>query len=182
MTFRWWGLALLLAGAGCTRSHGTVELMAPFSDDTVVGALTATWRDAGEWRLAGGPDTPERKVLFRVDAVNRLSDRLYVRLRDFRLLARGEAIDTAASAECTLAAGATDGVLAGALWVPASLAQRIGGFQIDRFAVPLSERGRAFYREFLLLQRPGAAAAIDTELAAYASAPPCTSTQWPRGF
>jgi len=39
--------------------------------------------------------------------------------------------------------------------------------------VPLSERGRAFYREFLLRQRPDAAAQIDAELAAYASAPPC---------
>jgi len=173
---------LVLAAAGCTRSHGTVELMAPFSDDTVVGELTAAWHDAGEWRLANGPDTPQRKVVFRIDAVNRLSDRLYLRLRDFRLLAGGEAIDSAATAECTLAPGTTEGVVAGTLWVPAGLAQRIGGFQIDRFAVPLSERGRAFYREFLLLQRPGAAAAIDAELAAYAAAPPCQSVLWPLGL
>ena len=179
MAFRWWGVALVLAAAGCTRTHGTVELMAPFSDDTVVGELTVTWRDAGEWRLAHGPDTPERRVLFRIDAVNRLSDGLYLRLRDFRLLARGEALDTAVSAECTLAPGTTQGVVAGALWVPARQAQGIGGFQIDRLAVPLSERGRAFYREFLLLQHPGAAAAIDTELATYAAAPPCRSTPWP---
>ena len=150
--------------------------MAPFSDDTVVGELTATWSDSGEERPRAGTTDRERKVTFRVDAVNYLSDGLALRLRDFRLLAGGAAIDTAAVADCTLAPGATPRVLAGSVWVAASQARAIGGFQVERLAVPLSERGRAFYREFLLLQRPDAAA-IDAELAAYAAEPPCTSRQ-----
>lgn len=178
MTARWWALVLLLlAGSGCARSAATVELIAAFSDDTVVGELSATWGDTGEERAGAGPNSLERKLIFRVDAVNRLSDPLYLRLRDFRLISREGALGAPAAIGCTLAPGATPGVLAGAIWVPARDAQGIRGFEVGRFAVPLSQRGRAFYREFLLRQRPEAAAAIDGELAAYVAAAPCRTAE-----
>jgi hypothetical protein len=168
------GLLLsLLIAAGCTRSAATLELIAAFSDDTAVGELNATWRDTGEERPGSAPNTRERKVIFRVDAVNRLSDPLYLGLRDLRLLGPAGALAVPGAVACALAPGTTPGLLSGAVWVPARDAPGIHGFEISRFAVPLSERGRAFYREFLLRQRPGAAAAIDEEMAAYAAAAPC---------
>jgi hypothetical protein len=178
MVVRWRGLALvLLTCAACSRSGGTLELLAPFSDDTVVGQVTASWRATGQARAdAGG--AAEREVAFRIDAVNRLSDRLYVRLRGFRLIAGdGTASSSALIAECTLAPGTTPAVLRGTLWMPAAEVSALRGFQLDHFALPLSERGRAFYREFLLQQRPDRAAAIDAELTAYAAAPACRTAQ-----
>jgi len=171
---RWLGMApLVLLCASCTRSEGTVELLAPFSDDTVVGQITASWRDVGDGRGGGAAGAGEREVTFRIDATNRLAEPLYVRLRDFRLVAAdGTAATSTASADCALAPGATPAVLSGTLSLPAQ-AGAIRGFRLDHFALPLSERGRAFYREFLLEQRPGQAAAIDAELAAYAATPAC---------
>jgi hypothetical protein len=169
----WWWLSLALGCAACSRSSGSMELLAPFSDDTVVGRITARWTDSGQTR-GGDPAAAERRLTFRVDAVNRLSDRLYLRLRHFRLLAAdGPREDAEASVECTLAPGATPGVLSGGVWIAAGQATAVRGFHVDYLSVPLSERGRAFYREFLLRQRPNAVPAIDAELAAEAAAPPC---------
>ena len=154
-----------------------MELLAAFSDDTVVGEIDARWTDSGDRRdVATG--AAEHKLTFRVDVVNRLADPLYLRLRHFRLLlADGPREDSTAEVECALAPGTTPAVLSGAIWVTGEAAAAVRGFQVDALAVPLSERGRAFYREFLLGQRPGAAAAIDAELAAEAAAAPCRSRE-----
>ncbi len=178
MTASWRALALvLLAGAGCARSESSVELMAPFSDDTKVGQLTARWMASGEERTNAG--VTERAVIVRIDAVNRLADRLYLRLRGLRLLGPSGPLPAgAAGVGCTLAPGLTRAVLSGRVWVAAAEANAIRGVHVEHFAVPLSERGRAFYREFLLRQRPAAtAAAVDAELDAYAAAPPCHAAE-----
>ena len=170
----WWrALALvLLASAGCARSESTVELMAPFSDDTEVGQLSAKWIPSGAERTHAG--VTERELIVRVDAVNRLADRLYLRVRGLRLIGPSGPLPAGdAGTECALAPGVTRAVLSGRVWVAEAETDAIRGFQVDRLAVPLSQRGRAFYREFLLSQRPAAAAAIDAELDAYAAAPPC---------
>jgi len=169
-----WLVATLLACAGCTRSSGSVELLAAFSDDSVVGQLTARWDESGEERAGATPDGRDCKMTFHVDALNRLSDRLYLRLRDFRLIGRdGTHGAGEAGVECALAPGTTDRVLAGVSWVPCNEAGAIRGFRVDHFAVPLSERGQSFYREFLRRQRPTDSAAIDAEIAAFAAAPTC---------
>ncbi len=163
-------VALTLQCAGCTRSSGRIELLAAFSDDTVVGELGATWSDASP------PDRSAqtgRQVHVRVQASNHLADRLYVELRAFRLVtADGNAV-VVGNAACALAPQASGVVLEGDAWLPGGAGNPVRGFRVDPLAVPLSDRGVAFYREFLLAQRPGAAADIDRVLAAYAAAPPC---------
>jgi hypothetical protein len=178
MTAPWRRAALLvLLCAGCTRSGGTVELLAPFSDDSVVGQLTASWHETGNVRAESASEPGAREVAFRVDALNRLSDPLYLRLRDFRLTAGdGTSARSAATIECALAPGSTPAVLSGTLWMPSTERATIRGFRLDHFALPLSERGRAFYREFLL-QQGREAAAIDAELAVSTAAPVCHSAQ-----
>jgi hypothetical protein len=170
---RAWLVAPLLLCAGCARSSGSVELMAAFSDDTVVGQLTARW-DAPSARRDATPAGRDCTLALHVDALNRLSDPLYVRLRDVRLIGPGGAYAVApAAVECALAPGPTRGVLAGSVALPCTDATGVRAFRVDALAVPLSQRGRSFYREFLLGQRPSEAAAIDTEIAALAAAPPC---------
>ena len=110
-------------------------------------------------------------MALRIDVHNRLAGPFYLRLRGVHLVGVDAAL--AADAECSVSPGTTTGVVEGAVWVPATQMPAVRGVHVDAFAVPLSERGRAFYREFLLRQRPGDAAAIDAELAAYAAAPPC---------
>ena len=145
--------------------------MAAFSDDTVVGELTASWQDGGEERQSG--EVKERRLSYRVDAHNRLSDAVYVRLHEFRLLGRDGAVAIDATVECALPPGSTSGLLHGSMWLPSSQVAGIRGMRVDQFAVPLSQLGRAFYREFLLQQRSDDAAAIDAEIAAYMAAPRC---------
>jgi len=167
-------LLLLLVGVSCSRSSGSIELMPPFSDDTVVGELTASWADNGRQRVADTAGSIQHQVGVRVDARNHLSDPLYIRLQHLRLVGPAGPVEAPeATIACTLAPGLTAGVLEGRVWLPASEAGSVRRFEVDHIAVPLSERGRAFYREFLLRQRPGDAAAIDVELAAFAAAPPC---------
>ena len=175
---RWVALLVLLAAAGCKRSSGSIDLMPPFSDDTVVGQLTATWVDTGRERTSDTQGSRQHQVSVRIDARNRLSDPLYIRLRNLRLIATGGPVAAPeATAACTLAPGITTGVVKGRVWLPASEADSVRSFEIDHVAVPLSERGRAFYREFLLRQRPNDAAAIDAELAAFAAAPACVTAE-----
>jgi len=169
---------LLLLLIGCSRSQRTIELKRPFSDDTIVGTLTAQWNETGIARPAGVSGAAEREVAFQIDVDNRLTDPLYVRFREAQLVGQGGVIPTAdASVACTLAPGHTADVLHGSAWVPATQAGGVRDFRIKYFVLPLSERGRAFYREFLLGQRPNDAASIDAELQTYAAAAPCASTR-----
>ena len=165
---------MLLAGGGCARLDQTVELKPAFSDDTVVGQLRPTWTVSGEER-----DTDsgrQRRLILRVDAINRLAEPVYLRLSGLRLVDPGAPIPAdAARAECALPPGTTDGVLQAIVWTPVAHLDDIRGVEVDYFAVPLSQRGRAFYREFLLQQRPTDAAAIDAVIATYAAAPVCTA-------
>lgn len=161
----------LVALAGCARSSDTIDLMAAFSDDTIVGELTASWHDGGEERQSG--DVKERRLAYRVDAHNRLSDPVYLRLRRFRLLGGDGPVPIGDTVECALQPGTTAGLLDGSVWVPVPQATAIRRMRVEQFAVPLSERGRAFYRQFLLQQRPDDAVAIDAEIAAYMAAPRC---------
>jgi len=171
------GLALLLGAAlGCARSGGSIDLLPPFSDDTVVGTLKASWHDTGRQRVADAAGAVQHEVMVRVDAQNRLSDRLYVALGALRLRVPSGSVEVAeASTTCSLAPGNTPTLLAGRVWLPAAEADRIRGFQIDHLAVPLSQRGLAIYREYLLGQHRGDPPAIDSELAALGAAPPCAS-------
>jgi hypothetical protein len=170
MSRRCWLVLALLPLAACARSSGTAELKAAFSDDTVVGALEASWQKDGEAREGNGP---AHRLAFRVDATNRLSAPVYLRLREFRLLGPWGKVGAGGAIDCALAPGTTVGVMRGTVWLPAAQAGSVRGFEVDRFVLPLSERGRAFYREFLLRQRPGDAAEIDAEIGRYAAAPPC---------
>jgi hypothetical protein len=176
MTRRWWGVLVLLSCAACTRSNRPIELKPAFSDDTVVGELRPSWSVTNDARGSG--DALERRVVVRVDAVNNLSDPLYVRLTKVRLIGpNGPTRVEDASVTCALASGETTALLQGSAWVPATDIDRLRALQVDQFTVPLSERGRAFYREFLLLQRPSDASSIDAEIATYATAPTCISAQ-----
>ena len=164
-------LAMLVLAAGCARSEQTIDLKAAFSDETIVGHLRVAWR-AGQER--SGADGAQRAVTVRIDAANLLGDRLYLRLSGPRLIGPQAPIGLAPTPDaCTLAAHGASTVLQATAWVPAADAPSIRGVAVERLAVPLSERGRAFYREFLLRQRGGPAATIDAELDAYAGAPPC---------
>jgi hypothetical protein len=170
-----WGartlLALLALSAGCARSEQTIDLKAAFSDDTIVGHLRATWSAAQERTPGGGA---QRAVTVRIAAVNLLADRLYLRVRGLRLIGPNEPIGLGPPpTACTLPAHGTSTVLQTTASVPAAAAAAIRGVDVEPLAIPLSERGRAFYREFLLRKRGGPVTAIDAELDAYAAAPPC---------
>lgn len=164
-------LILLVLSAGCTRSEQTIDLKAAFSDDTVVGHLEATWSAAPERASENGA---QRAVTLRIDAVNLLADRLYLRLGGLRLIGPHGPIGLDEShSDCAVPANGTSAVLQATAWVPAAEASGIRGITVEQLAVPLSERGRAFYREFLLRKRGGPVAPIDAELDTYAAAPPC---------
>jgi hypothetical protein len=168
-----WVIAmLLLIGGGCARSDQTVELKPAFSNDTVVGQLRPTWSPSGAERNADG--VRQQRIMLRVDAVNQLADSLYLRLSKIRLVGPDGPISADETrTECALPPGTTDSVLQTSVWVPVASLDAIRGVEVDYFAVPLSQRGRAFYREFLLHQRPTDGAAIDAEIATYTAAPVC---------
>ena len=171
-------LALLPVLAACSQGDEGVELTAPFNAETEVADVTAIWTNSGQERTTAGETAlkePEVRVRYRVDVRNRLKGRLFVHLANFRLMDdQGKELSSdTQSAECTVGAGTTEGVLDGAVWVPKSAIDKTKEFRVDHFSVPLSARGRALYRQYLLERRPGAAAAIDAELARYVAAPPC---------
>ena len=95
----------------CTRSNRPIELKPAFSDDTVVGELRPSWSVTSDER--GNGNGLERRVAVRVDAVNQLSDRLYVRLTKLRLIGPNGPLRDRRSVECTLAPGDTKGLLEG---------------------------------------------------------------------
>jgi hypothetical protein len=173
-------IALLLLVGACARGGDGQALMTPFDAEKAVGAVTAVWRPSGEERgfhAATRLDEPEVGFRYRVDARSDLDDKLFVRLDRFALVdADGLALGTdEATVGCTLAPGRTEGVLAGTVWLSKAVAERVHGFQLRRFAVPLGTRGRALYREWALEGRPGDDAAIDAEIASYAAAAPCAA-------
>jgi hypothetical protein len=157
-----WSLPLLLLiSTGCARSGETLPLVAAFSDDSIIGQLDVHWAATG----AAG------EITVQVDVVNRLSEPMYVRVRDLVLVGSRAEVAVGAVIACRARPGTTPDVVRAT--VAAGDLGTARGIRADRFAVPLSERGRAFYREFLLGQRPGDADAIDAEIAAYAAAPEC---------
>lgn len=170
-------VALLLA---CSGDPNRVVLTAPFDAYAKLAEITGVWTNTGEERaFAEATRLKESEVRFqyRLNARNRMQDRLYVRLGGVQLVG-GDGFplgqDTA-GIECTLDAGTTEGVLTGSVWLPKSKAKKVRGFRVSHFAVPLNERGRALYREWLLKHRPDQRAAIDAEITAYAAAPPCAA-------
>ena len=159
-------VVLALAGvflASCRRREEGVFITAPFNDETRIAKVEAQWEPS-----ATG-------LRFEVRVENRLADNLFVRVKDFALLGSGgQSLASGATEKaCVLPAHATRTVLSGDLDLGGKPVASIAAFEIDRFGVPLSERGRNIYREFLLQQQVRSAADIDAELAAYASAPLC---------
>ncbi len=171
---------LAAVSLACSRDRSTVVVTAPFNDSTKIGELTAVWNDSGEERAFANAqrlDTPEVRFRFRVDARNRLDDGMFVRLGNFQLVDRS-GLTIAASdqrAECILNAGTTEGVLSGEVWVPKTAVNDVAGFRVAQFGVPLSERGRSLYREWLLQERAHEPAQADAEIAGYLAAPACVA-------
>jgi hypothetical protein len=174
-------LMVMVACAACSRDGSKVLLTPPFNDNTKVGEVTARWDDSGEERsFADGRklEEPETRLRYRVDVRNRLEDKLFVRLSDFRLVAEGgaELGKSAGQIECVLSVGESTGVLSGDVWMTKRAVRSITGFGVTHYSLPLSERGQALYREWALQGRKGDAPTIDAEIQKYSSAPPC-----PRG-
>ncbi|MBI1814587.1 MAG: hypothetical protein HYR72_06395 [Deltaproteobacteria bacterium] len=175
----WRCLAFALAfGFGCSRDGESVPVVAPFNAESKIGEVTAVWQNTSEERaFADGTRLPEPQVRFqyRAEVHNRLHDKVFVRLTNFQLTdTQGLALATSpATVACALAGDATVAVLAGELWVPKNGVDAVRRFSVSPFVVPLSERGRALYREWLLQGRTDKAAAVDAEIAGYAAAPAC---------
>ena len=174
------GMWMLIALSGCSRDTHTMPLAAPFDARTTLGEVHATWKNSGEERAfaqAVRLKEPEVRFQYRVDVDNRSGDKLFVRLGDFQLLGPDglEVGKDTVRIDCTLAAGKAPGVLAGEVWVPRAHADKIGGFRATAFAVPLGERGRTRYRDWLLRGQPDNTAEVDAELARYAAATECTA-------
>jgi hypothetical protein len=168
----------LLVLAGCWGDSSGVYVTAPFNEKTELAEVSAVWKNTGEERVfaeASRLDEAQVRFQYRVDVENRLDDKLYLDLGKLELLdEEGLSLggDTT-EVKCVLGAGRSEAVLQGNVWVDKRLAKTVEGFRVDRFGVPLSDRGRAMYREWLLQGRPGEAAKIDAELAVYAGAPAC---------
>jgi len=162
---------------GCRRDEGAVLLAPPYADDKI-GDVSAVWSDTGEERaFAEGRrlDGPEVRFRYRVDVRNRLEEKVFLRLEEFNLIAAdGVAIaKDPARVECALNAGRTTGVLSGEIWVPKRRVQEVRSFRIGHLSVPLGDRARAAYREWLLKGRPGATTEVDAEIGRYAAVPAC---------
>src|SRR5207249_10764260 len=73
------------------------------------------------------PTRRSSDLQYRTSVRNRLHDALFVRLSDFELVDdHGLEVGTdATSAECTIGAGVTEGVLAGEVWVPKKDVERV---------------------------------------------------------
>ena len=174
--------ALIVVGAsilcGCWRDSDGVYVTAPFNDQTKLAEIEAVWRNTGEERAFADATRlaePEVRFQYRVDVVNRLEDRLYVRIGNLELV-DADSLSLGSAAEkinCVLDAGKTEALLDGSVWIPKRAAKKVADFRLERYGVPLSERGRAMYREWLLQTRPGEEAEIDADLTRYANTSPC---------
>jgi hypothetical protein len=164
-------LVVLALSAGCSRSEPraeqVTELKPVFSDETVVGELRSTWQ-------AGTESGDGQRVLrLRIEVVNQLADDLYLRLRDVQVLGPNGALPVAAAVDgCILPGNARQPLIEATIAMPAADAAAVSGISVDSLSVPLSERGRAFHREFLRRRR-ATLEEIDAELDGYAAAPPC---------
>lgn len=173
-----WPLVLLAIGVACGRNGTKVMLSPPFNERTKIGEVTARWEITSEQReFAEGRklDEPQVRVRYRVDVRNDLGDKMFLRLGEFRVMSEtGRELARAGDRiECILAVGDSKGVLAGDLWVTKRASSAVHGFRISHFSLPLSERGRALYREWALQGRKADGAAVDAEIAAYARAAAC---------
>jgi hypothetical protein len=172
---------LLLAVAGCNRDEGKVILKPPFDAKAKVGEVTATWQATGEERaFAEGRKlpAPQVRLQYQVNVQNRLSEKMFVRLSDFRLTDKSgvELGKDAARADCVLRVGDSNGVLRGEVWVSKDAADDVSEFAINHFVVPLSEIGLGHYREWVLQGRKGDEASVDAEIVSYAAAPACPTS------
>jgi hypothetical protein len=141
--------------------------------------VTAEWKATDDERAfadARRLPEPEVRVRYRVDLRNDLEEKVFVRLEAFTLVDTDGLTLGADGAEvaCTLGTGAVEGVLAGDVWLPKRALERVQTFRVGQLAVPLSERGRALYREWRMAGQSGAAAAVDAEITGFAASPPCT--------
>jgi hypothetical protein len=162
--------------AGCWRDSTRLYVTAPFNEETELAEIRAVWRNTGEERnFNESSRLDEVRFQYKVDVHSRLEHRIYLQLGGFELLdddrlSLGRSDE---SVKCVLGPGDTEAVLEGSVWVPKRSVKRVASFRLDRFGVPLSNPGRAMYREWLLQNRPGEDAAIDSEMARYAAAPAC---------
>jgi len=172
---------LLLAAAGCNRDEGKVILKPPFDAKAKVGEVTASWQPAGEERaFAEGRKlaAPQVRMQYQVNVRNRLSEKMFVRLSEFRLTDEDgvELGKDAARVDCVLRVGDSTGVLRGEVWVAKDAADDVSEFAINHFVVPLSEVGQGHYREWVLQGRKGDEASVDAEIVSYAAAPACPTS------
>ena len=173
--------AVALGGLLASCSHDdTIKLAAPFNENTIVGEVSAVWSNtAAERGFAGGDrlKEPEVRFRYRLDVRSKLGDKLFVRLGGFELVGEnGLPLGSdQTNVECIVGSGATPAILQGDVWIPKRVAGSVKAFRVSHLAIPLSDRGRALYREWLLQGRPGAAAEIDAEIARHAAAPACVS-------
>jgi len=156
-------LLLLLATASCRRAEQGTFVTAPFNDATRLARIDARWQV-----------TPTG-LHFQIRVENRLADRLFVRLAQpsFRDADGNRLGGSDVARECVLPPHSSGLVLDGDVPLSAADANRVAWFDVERFGVPLSDRGRGIYREFLLQQRVRSPTEIDAELTGYAAAPPC---------
>lgn len=165
-----------ILGAGCQSEDSERHLVAPFESQTKVAELNAVWTRTGETRPAeGDPAASELRLRYRLMGRNLLQEGLYVRLSEFQFIdERGRTVaKDAASAECVLRGRSSAQLMEGSVWLPSTGADKVTSFRVESFAVPLSDRGRALYREWRLQREPLNAARIDAEIARYASVPEC---------
>lgn len=175
---------LFLLAAGCNRDKGKIILNPPFDGKAKIGEVTATWNATGEERaFADGRKLamPQVRMQYRVNVKNRLADKMFVRLSEFRLTGQGgtELGKDTARAECVLSVGDSPGVMRGDVWVNKNAAGDVRDYALTHFAVPLSELGQGHYREWMIQGRKAEAAAVDGELASYAAAPACPTGSAP---
>jgi len=171
-------LLMLVFLVGCRRDTSKIDLVAPFDDGRVLAEVRATWSPGAEKRtFAGGRrlKETEQRFQYKVDVRNRQSDKLLVRLDTFALIDKAglEIGRDETRVECVLSADGADALLSGEVWLPERAAKDVHGFAVGHSAVPLDDKGRAFYRDWLLKGRPGATAEVDAEIARDAAAPAC---------
>jgi hypothetical protein len=172
-------LTVLLLAA-CSHDKEGVELVAPFDGGGSLGRVTAVWSKSGKDRaFAGGVRLKESEVRFqyRVDVRSRYRDKLFVEVGNFQLVdANGLALGSdTTTTSCILPDGTLQGILSGEVWLPRRLGERVKAFRVAHLAVPLGDRERKQYREWLLRGRPDGGGEVDAKIATYAAAPPCTA-------